>query len=96
MANEPENFREPGEFGDGATIMSKPDEIERLLSAARLWLVTICELAEIDPDETTMRVRAVGKDGEKIVSTKTLSETIAEIDGVLGDTLDGLEVSNVE
>lgn len=68
-------------------------ETDRLLSAARLWLVTICELADIDPDETTMRVRAVGKDGEKIVATKTLSETIAEIDAELGDTLDDLEVS---
>lgn len=86
-----ENFHEPGEFGDGATIVTRSTDTERLLSAARLWLVTICELADIDPDETTMRVKAIGKDGERIINTKTLSETLAEIDGVIGE-LGDLEV----
>lgn len=61
-------------------------ELRRLLDGARLWLNAICEGADIDPEQTVLKVRAIKKDssGEREIAEKALSETLAEIDSALG------------
>lgn len=65
--------------------MAEPKELERLLSAARLWINTLCDVADIDPDETHFRVKVKNADGLTTREVnKSLTETLREIDAAIG------------
>lgn len=51
-----------------------PKNAENLLAGALFWIELLCEAAEIDPEETTVKIRADLKDGTEFVEERSLSD----------------------
>jgi hypothetical protein len=63
------------------------DEQIATLRQARFFMELLVEIADVDPDDTTVNINARSKDGETVRNLQriNLADVMRDVDGIIGE-----------
>lgn len=61
-------------------------DLRNSLIVAEFWLTKLCDEFDIDPDETTANINAVGPDGTRRLASINLSDALEKMRAVIAES----------